>query len=117
MALKDCELELSYLLDQLLNNGLKESCFPDCWKVSLVFPVFKNVGERFTAKNYCPAGLLPVVSKDFEKLIHNRIVDHLDKCSLFLDFKFGFRSSWSAADLLTFVSDRIVRAFNRYEAT
>ena len=117
MALKNCELELSYLLDQLLNNCLKESCFPDCWKVSLVFPVFKNVGERFTAKNYCPVSLLPVVSKVFEKLIHNRIVDHLDKCGLFLDFQFGFRSSWSAADLLTFVSDRIVRAFNRYEAT
>ena len=117
VALKNCELELSYLLDQLLNNCLKESCFPDCWKVSLVFPVFKNVGERFTAKNYCPVSLLPVVSKVFGKLIHNRIVDHLDKCGLFLDFQFGFRSSWSAADLLTFVSDRIVRAFNRYEAT
>ena len=21
----------------------KESCFPDCWKVSLVVPLFKNV--------------------------------------------------------------------------
>ena len=24
---------------------MKESCFPDCWKVSLVVPVFKNAGE------------------------------------------------------------------------
>ena len=45
--------------------------------------VLKNVGERSTAKNYCPVCLLSVVSKVFEKLVNNRIVDHLDKCGLF----------------------------------
>ena len=76
-------------------------------------PVFKNVGERSTAKNYCPVSLLSVVSKVFEKLVNNRIVDHLEKCGLFSDFQYGFRSSRSTADLLTVVSDRIARAFNR----
>ena len=47
-------------------------------------PVFKNVGERSTAKNYRPVSLLSVVSKVFEKLVNNRIVDHLEKCGLFL---------------------------------
>ena len=76
-------------------------------------PVFKNVGERSTAKNYCPVSLLSVVSKVFEKLVNNRIVDHLEKCGLFSDFQYGFRSSRSTADPLTVVSDRIARAFNR----
>ena len=80
-------------------------------------PVFKNVGERFTAKNYCPVSLLAVVSKVFQKLVNNRIVDHLEKCSLFSDFQYGFRSSRSSTDLLTVVSDRIARAFNRSGAT
>ena len=35
----------------------------------------------------------------------------------FSDFKYGFRSSRSAADLLTVVSDRIARAFNKSGAT
>ena len=96
---------------------LKGSCFRDCWKVSLVVPVFKNVGERSTAKNYRPVSLLSVVSKVFEKLVNNRIVDHLEKCGLFSDFQYGFRSSRSTADLLTVVSDRIARAFNRSGAT
>ena len=60
---KNCEPELSYILAELFNKCLKESCFPDCWKVSSVVPVFKNVGERSTAKNYCPVSLLSVVSK------------------------------------------------------
>ena len=52
VVLKNCESELSYNLAKLFNNCLKESCFPDSWKVSSVVPVFKNVGERSTAKNY-----------------------------------------------------------------
>ena len=77
MVLKNCEPELSCILAELFNKCLKESCFPDCWKVSSVVPVFKNVGERSTAKNYRPVSLLSVVSKVFEKLVNNRIVDHL----------------------------------------
>ena len=117
MVLKNCEPKLSYILAKLFNNCLKESCFPDCWKVSSVVPVFKNVGERSTAKNYRPVSLLSVVSKVFEKLVNNRIIDHLEKCGLFSDFQYGFRSSQSTADLLTVVSDRIARAFNRFGAT
>ena len=58
-----------------------------------------------------------MVSKVFEKLVNNRIVDHLEKCGLFSDFQYGFRSSRSTADLLAVVSDRIARAFNRSGAT
>ena len=48
---KNCEPELSYILVGLFNKCLKESCFPDCWKVSSVVSVFKNVGESSTAKS------------------------------------------------------------------
>ena len=117
MVLKNCEAQFSYIQAKLFNKCLKESCFPDCWKVSSVVLVFKNVGERSTAKYYRPVSLLSVVSKVFEKRVNNRIVDHLEKCGLFSDFQYGFRSSRSTADLLTAVSDRIARAFNRFGAT
>ena len=58
-----------------------------------------------------------MVSKVFEKLLDNRIVDHLKKCGLFSDFQYDFRSSLSTADLLTVVPDRIARAFNKSRAT
>ena len=80
-------------------------------------PVFKNVGERSTAKNYCPFSLLSVVSNVFEKLVNKRIVDHLEKRGLFSDFQHGFRSSQPTAVLLIVISDRIASAFNRYGAT
>ena len=114
---KNCEPELSYILAELFNKCLKESCFPDCWKVLSVFPVFKDAGERSTAKKCYPISLLSVVSKVFEKLVNNRTVDHLEKCGLFSDFQYGFRSSRSTADLLTVVPNRIARIFNRSWAT
>ena len=49
-----------------------------------MIPVFKNVGERSTAKNYCLVSLFSVVSKVFEKLVNNMNNDHLEKCGLFL---------------------------------
>ena len=46
--------------------------------------VLKNDGESSTAKNYHLASLLSVISKVFEKLVNNKIVDHLQKFGLFL---------------------------------
>ena len=75
------------------------------------------LGKGLQLKNYRPVSLLSAVSKVFEKLVNNRSVDHLEKCGLFSDFQYGFRSSRSTADLLAVVSDRIARAFNRSGAT
>ena len=93
VVLNNCQPELSYILAELFNKCHKESCFPDCWKVLSVVPVFKNVGERSAAKDYRPVSLLSMVSKVFEKCVNNRIVDHLEKCGLFSDFQYGFWSS------------------------
>ena len=82
VVLKNCEPELSYVLPELFIMCLKESCFPNYWNIPLVVSVLKNVGERSTAKNYCPVRVLSVVSKIFEKLVNNKIFGH-----------HGFRSS------------------------
>ena len=58
-----------------------------------------------------------MVSKVFEKFVNNKIVDHLKKCGYFSDFQYHFKSSPSTVDLLTVVSDRFARAFNRSGAT
>ena len=83
MVVRNCEPKLSYMLDELLNKCLKQSCFSDCWKVTWLVPVFKNVGERSIAKNFDSVSVLFVVSKVLKKLA-NRIVDHLEKCGCFL---------------------------------
>ena len=73
-------------------------------------PVFKNIGERSTAKNYHLVSPLSVVSKIFEKLVNNKLVDHLEKFCLSL-----ISSPFSGlldqqTDYLTVASDRIAKA-------
>ena len=93
VVLKKCKPKLSYILAQIFNKCLKESYFLDCWKFSPVVYIFNNVGERSTAKIYCPVSHLLVVSKIFEKLKNNRIADHLEKYGLFSHFQCGFKFS------------------------
>ena len=76
IVLRGCEPE----------RNLRVSCCQYCQKLSAVDPVFKNVGERSTAKNYYPAGPLSVVVRIFEKRVNNELVDHFKKCGLFLVF-------------------------------
>ena len=104
VVLRNCGPELSYIPAELFNMCLKEYCFPDCRKVSSGVPVFNNVGERSAAKSYCLVSL-SVINKAFEKLVNNRLVDQLEKCNLFYDFQYGFRSSRLTAGLPTVVSD------------
>ena len=115
------KLHSIYLTPQMvkkftMNLDLSKASGPDCIPVV----VLKNCELELSyklAENYHPVSLLSVVSKVFEKLLNNRIVDHLEKCDLNSDFQFGFRSFQSTADLLTIVSVRIARAFNRSGAT
>ena len=69
-----------------LNSSISVSrvLFSRMLEGSSVFPVFKNVGGRSTAKNYHPVSILSVISKVFEKLEKNRTVDHLRNVAFFL---------------------------------
>ena len=74
-------------------------------------------GVETSMHTICLVIFLSVVISIFEKLVNNRVVDLLEKCSIFSDFQYGFRSSWSTTDLLTVVSNTIARALNKSRAT
>ena len=68
VVLKNSDPELFYVIAELFNNCLKESCFPDCWKVSSVVSVFKNIEERPTDKNYRLLGFFLWLVKSLKNL-------------------------------------------------
>ena len=116
VVLKNCEPELSYILAELFNNCLKESFFQIIGRFHQWSLYLKTLGKGLELKTTTLLVLFLCLVKS-EKLENNRTVDHLEKRGLFSDFQYGFRSSWSTADLHTVVSDRIARAFNRSGAT
>ena len=87
----------------VLNYGVYDS-----YTSKFLFPLITVIRNlRLLGKD------LQLKPKVFEKLVNNKIVDHLKKCGLVSDFQYAFRSSRSTADLLTAVSNRIARDFNR----
>lgn len=60
VVLKNREPELSYILADIFNICLNESCFSGCWKVPSLVPVFRKIWERSKAAKYRPVSFTMV---------------------------------------------------------
>ena len=54
-------------------------CVCVCARACVCVCVCVCVGDRSIAKNYQPVSLVSVVRKFFEKLVNNKLVDHVEK--------------------------------------
>ena len=70
-------------LTYITNLSLIEGIFPSKLKIAQVLP------------NYRPISLLPFLSKLFERLMCNRLIDFIEKHHLLYRFQFGFRKNHS----------------------
>ena len=96
-------------------NFSKNSNLDDSGVPLPIFPSRTNV--KLNNISVTPKMVKKGHTEVFQKLVNNRIVDHLEKCGLFSDFQYGYRSCQSTADLLTVVSHRIARVFNKSGTT
>ena len=63
---------------------------PDACKIAKIKPLYKK-GKNTDPKNYKPISLLPVVSKIFEKVIHDQTIEIVTKENILCKFQSGFR--------------------------
>ena len=61
VVLKNYEPELLYVRAEHFNMHMNGSCFPNCWKVSSLVAVFKNVSGSPRQKTTLPFIILSVV--------------------------------------------------------
>ena len=84
-------------LTDIINNGITNSYFESGLKLADVTPVHK--AEQTTDKaNYRNVSLLPVVSKIFEKLMQNQILEYVN--DFLSPFLCGYRKGYSAQHAL-----------------
>ena len=64
-------------------------------KIAKVTPIFKS-GAKGNVSNYHPISILPVFSKVLERIMYNRVYNHLDSKGLLYEKQFGFQRNNSA---------------------
>ena len=70
---------------------------PTEWKIHKVIPIFKS-GDPTLAKNYRPISLLSNTSKILERIIYNKMVDHVS--ATITSAQFGFMVNHSTTQQL-----------------
>ena len=92
VVLNNCEPELSHILAKLLSMCLKESCFPDCWKVSSVVPVFLRIlGKGLLLKITAPLVSLWLIKSSKNLQVLGLFITKRNM-AFFSDLQYGFRS-------------------------
>ncbi|NEQ69831.1 MAG: hypothetical protein F6K21_30935 [Symploca sp. SIO2D2] len=100
-------------LTDIFNKTLETGIVPSDWKIANITPIFKK-GDHSVPGNYRPISLTSVIGKLFEKILRDKIVNHLETNKLLRDSQHGFRNKRSClTNLLDFFSE----IFQTYDET
>ena len=110
VILKNCADEISYPIFLIWQDSLSSGYIPQKFKNQLITPVFKK-GSKAIAQNYRPISLTSHVIKTFERVIRNKIVDHLERNQIICKHQHGFRKGRSCLTQLIKHIDIILRNF------
>ena len=109
-ALKAVRQPLLKPLTHLISLSLKLGYVPKDWKKAKLIPIYKGKGEKDETCNYRGISILPTFSKIIEKIVANRVHNHMETNGLFYDNQFGFRRNMSCESLLLKFMDRLSNA-------
>ena len=98
-------------LTHLVNESLKSGTFPQVLKAARVVPIYIS-GKKSIRENYRPISVLSVLSKIFERVVHERLYNFMDKNKLLYPRQFGFRSKLSPIHALSDITEMIRDNFN-----
>lgn len=98
-------------LATLFNHLLAISYFPEIWKTAKVTPIPKPGRDIQIISNWRPISNLFSISKIFEKIILQRLIDDLNDKNIF-EWQFGFRKYYSTIHPLSFVQNDIADGLN-----
>ena len=98
----------------LCNQSLQEGIFPTELKIANVTPLYKS-DDSFVFNNYRPVSLLCVLSKVFEKVMYNRLLEFLESYKILTNSQFGFRKLHSTFMALMTLMDRLITSLENDE--
>ncbi|PNF44137.1 hypothetical protein B7P43_G03190, partial [Cryptotermes secundus] len=102
---------ISYPLSYICNKILQCGVFPDRLKYSVVKPIHKK-GDKSTLANYRPISLLTSFSKIVERVMYNRLINHLMKYNIISPNQYGFQENLSTDNAIYTLINATLTALN-----
>ena len=112
--LKACFLELSHILQYIVNTSLTSGVFPSNLKHAILKPSLKKFNaDPESLKEYRPISNLSFVSKLVERVALDQLNDYLDANDLFCSAQSGYRPHHSCETLMVRMTDDIIGKMNQ----
>ena len=106
--LRSLNIDVHLYIIKIYEYCLKFHHIPDEWKLGTIITLPKPNTDHTKTDNYRPITLLPVIGKNFEKIIKNRIWDKIG--SRIPGYQFGFKPKSSTLHPLTVLTNNIETA-------
>ena len=104
--LKSCEPYLRKPLTEVFNHSFQTGTYPSKLKIAKVIALYKK-SSYFLPENYRPISLLSCLDKIFEKLIHKRLMEFINKYKIIILEQYGFLKDHSTMCALIDVIDNV----------
>lgn len=101
------------VMSVLINNCLNIGYFPNSWKCAKIIPILKHGKNPNYSGSYRPISLLSYISKIFEYVLNQLILEIVNTCNIIPDFQHGFRKHHSTIHTLSKLSNDITNALNQ----
>ena len=112
--IKEIRILISFPLVHICNLSLQQGIFPDELKIANVLPVLKAC-DPCVFNDYRPVSLFCVLSKVYEKVMHNRLKAFLGNFDILFENQFGFRKLHSSYMALMVLTDKLIRILENGE--
>jgi hypothetical protein len=116
--LKQCLHALLPTITHIINLSLDTGVFPDKFKSSSVIPLLKKYNlDKEDLSNYRPISHLSFLSKLTERVVKNRLTQHLSINNLLNSFQSAYTKHHSTESTLLAVHDHIIKAMSQQKVT
>jgi len=112
--LQGVAMEVSAPLTHIFNLSLEQGIFPEPMKTSRIVPIHKG-GVTDLCDNYRPIALLNTLTKALEKIVANKLTQHLTQHKLLHPGQFGFQKGKNTEQNLVYTISSISNSINRGE--
>ena len=99
-------------ISQLCNLSIKHNSVRRSCKIAKVKPLLKK-GSKTDPQNYRPISVLPILTKNIARFIHDQTQESLSKNKILYRFQSGFPKNYSTNSCLGHLTDKITIGFEK----